>query len=449
MSSEKEECSAAGCTNFRESDGCCKKMEDKRYSLRKFKLYETRSNFYMIGRDKRRAHLRVLKIDRLDPSDLIISEDPTTYTQNECRELLQRIDEGNKSTGGLNFVTKCYGIVGFIKFLEPYYMILITKRRQIGAICGHAIFGISESQIILVPHPTVRTNLACSRDEQRYKKLLSTVDLTKDFFFSYTYHVTRSLQKNLSNDETEKVLYETMFVWNEFLTRRIRNCLNNTLWTVALAYGFFKQAKLLISGKHFSLTLIARRSRHYAGTRYLKRGVNDKGRVANDVETEQIVFEDVSEECPRKICSVVQHRGSIPLYWSQETSRLNLTPDIILQKKDPDYQATRLHFENLVKRYGNPIIILNLIKGHEKKPRESILCVEFANAVKQININLSEDSQLKFIHWDLHKFFRSKSANVLQHLAKLAVEALDRTGFFYSWITSDMKIEKNQSNNNL
>lgn len=39
------------------------------------------------------------------------------------------------------------------------------------------------------------------------------------------------------------------------------------------------------------ITLIARRSRHYAGVRYLKRGVNDEGNVANEVETEQIVNE--------------------------------------------------------------------------------------------------------------------------------------------------------------
>ena len=33
-----------------------------------------------------------------------------------------------------------------------------------------------------------------------------------------------------------------------------------------------------------------------------------------------------------------------------------------VSKKDYNYEATRLHFENLVKRYENPIIILNLIK---------------------------------------------------------------------------------------
>lgn len=103
--------------------------------------------------------------------------------------------------------------------------------------------------------------------------------------------------------------------------------------------------------------------------------------------------EDVPEDHPMQISSVVQNRGSIPLFWSQETSRLNLKPDIVckfcgikisallplclsflflpclttiisnvVSKKEPDYEATRLHFDNLVERYGNPIIILNLIK---------------------------------------------------------------------------------------
>ena len=51
--------------------------------------------------------------------------------------------------------------------------------------------------------------------------------------------------------------------------------------------------------------------------------------MANDVETEQILTEDVPEGLPLQISSVVQNRGSIPLFWSQETSRLNIKPDII------------------------------------------------------------------------------------------------------------------------
>lgn len=66
----------------------------------------------MIGRDKSRTYWRVLKIDRLDPSELNVREDPTTYTESECSELLGRIHEGNRSTGGLKLITTCYGIVG-------------------------------------------------------------------------------------------------------------------------------------------------------------------------------------------------------------------------------------------------------------------------------------------------------------------------------------------------
>ncbi|KAI3884426.1 hypothetical protein MKX03_034766, partial [Papaver bracteatum] len=88
--------------------------------------------------------------------------------------------------------------------------------------------------------------------------------------------------------------------------------------------------KLSVSGTDFYLTLISRCSLHYAGTRYHKRGVDEKGRVANNVETEQIVFEDLPEGCPTEISSVVQHRGSIPLFWSQEiSSRLNVKPKIV------------------------------------------------------------------------------------------------------------------------
>ncbi|GAA0165237.1 phosphatase [Lithospermum erythrorhizon] len=408
--------------------------EDKmvrRAYLQKFRLYETSSHFYIIGRDKSRTFWRLLKIDRLDPCELSIHEDPTIYSENECIDLLSRINEGNKFTGGLKFVTTCYGIVGFIKFLGPNYMLLITKRKKIGSICGHAIYTIAKSEMIPIPNATVRSNMDSSKTENRYKKLVCAMDLTKDFYFSYSYNIMLSLQKNISDHEARPQLYETLFVWNEFLTRGIRNELKNTLWTVALIYGFFKQVKLTVFGRGLILTLIARRSRHYAGTRYLRRGVNKKGRVANDVETEQIVCEDVSNGSFIQISSTVQIRGSIPLFWSQETSVLNIKPDIILMKNDCNYDATKLHFENLVMRYGNPIIILNLIKASEKKPRESILLAEFAHAIDTINTDLTEEKHLKFLHWDLNKYSKDKTKNVLDSLIKVASNTLEMTGFFY------------------
>ncbi|KAL2932991.1 Phosphoinositide phosphatase SAC2 [Bienertia sinuspersici] len=399
--------------------------------LNKFKLYETRANFYMVGRDKSKKFWRILKIDRSEPSNIDVFEDPTLYSNRECSSILRCIDEGNKHIGGLKFVTMCYGIVGFIKFLGPYYMLLITERRKVGIICGHAIYAVSKSKMIAIPHSPMRSNSNNSKNENRYKKLLCTVDITKDFFFSYSYRIMRSLQKNLCDEENKPVPYETMFVWNAFLTREIRSQLGNTSWTVALIHGFFKQVKYTRSGRTVHLTLLARRSRHYAGTRYLKRGVNEKGRAANDVETEQIVVEEIPGACVSEISSVVQIRGSIPLLWSQETSRMNLRPDIIMSKEDPFYEATRRHFQNLVDRYGNPIYILNLIKTKEKKPRESVLHAEFVKAVASINKTLDRENRLKFRTIDLTRLYRIKGDKVLMLLNKVAGNALNQTGFFY------------------
>ncbi|XP_050894209.1 phosphatidylinositol-3-phosphatase SAC1 isoform X2 [Lathyrus oleraceus] len=361
-------------------------LDPDSYALEKFKLYETRARFYLIGSDGNKRFFRVLKIDRSEQSDLSISQDPVLYSPQEIKSLLQRIAEGNRATGGLTFVAKVFGIAGCIKFLESYYLILVTKRKQIGSICGHAIYSIKESQLITIPHVSIQSDLAHSKTELRYKKLLSSVDLTKDFFFSYTYPIMQSLQKNVSSDQGGGMPYDNIFVWNAYLTQSVRSRCNNTIWTIALVHGHFRQIRLSIFGRDFSVSLISRRSRHFAGTRYLKRGVNDRGRVANDVETEQIVLDEEAGSCKGKMSSVVQMRGSIPLFWSQEASRFSPKPDIILQRYDPTYQATKLHFEDLEKRYGNPIIVLNLIK----------------------------------------------SANVLAVLGAVASEALDLTSFYYS-----------------
>ncbi|XP_044510488.1 phosphatidylinositol-3-phosphatase SAC1 isoform X3 [Mangifera indica] len=419
-------------------------IDPNSYSLEKFKLYETRQRFYLIGSDRNKRFFRVLKIDRSEPSDLNISEDPVVYSPQEIKNLLQRIDEGNRATGGLTPVAKVFGIAGCIKFLESYYLILVTKRRQIGCICGHAIYSIDESQLITIPHISMQSDVAHSKTELRYKKLLSSVDLTKDFFFSYTYPIMQSLQKNVSSMGEEGMPYDNIFVWNAYLTQAIRSRCNNTIWTIALVHGHFKQTRLSIFGRDFSVSLISRRSRHFAGTRYLKRGVNDRGRVANDVETEQIVLDEEAGSCKGKMSSVVQMRGSIPLFWSQEASRFSPKPDIILQRYDPTYQATKLHFEDLAKRYGNPIIVLNLIKTVEKRPREMMLRREFAHAVGYLNTILPEENQVRFIHWDFHKFAKSKSANVLAVLGGVASEALDLTGFYYSGKPSIVKRKTNQ-----
>ena len=113
-----------------------------------------------------------------------------------------------------------------------------------------------------------------------------------------------------------------------------------------------------------------------------------QGHVANDVETEQIVSQmlTTSLHAPGpdlfanpNYTSYVQHRGSIPLYWTQDNSGVSPKPDIeskisssgpriatglmaVVNRVDPFFSAAALHFDDLFARYGSPIYVLNLVK---------------------------------------------------------------------------------------
>lgn len=46
-------------------------------------------------------------------------------------------------------------------------MLLITKRRKIGTICGHAVYSVAKSEMIPIPNSTVHSNMAYSKIENR------------------------------------------------------------------------------------------------------------------------------------------------------------------------------------------------------------------------------------------------------------------------------------------
>lgn len=45
---------------------------------------------------------------------------------------------------------------GFVRFLEGYYIILITKRRKIALIGSHTIYKVEDTSMIYIPNETVR-----------------------------------------------------------------------------------------------------------------------------------------------------------------------------------------------------------------------------------------------------------------------------------------------------
>jgi len=111
----------------------------------------------------------------------------------------------------------------------------------------------------------------------------------------------------------------------------------------------------------FLLTLISRRSVKRAGLRYLRRGVDDQGSVANSVETEQILSSQIWDPAS-KIFSLVQIRGSIPVFFSQ--SPYSFKPVVVTYGSEATNQtAFAKHFQTVIDRYGE-VQVASLINKH-------------------------------------------------------------------------------------
>ncbi|KAK1338119.1 hypothetical protein QTO34_001229 [Cnephaeus nilssonii] len=406
------------------------------------------------------------------------------YTPQEVRELLGRLDLGNrtkmgqKGSSGLFRAVSAFGVVGFVRFLEGYYIVLITKRRKMADIGGHAIYKIEDTNMIYIPNDSVRIT---HPDEARYLRIFQNVDLSSNFYFSYSYDLSHSLQYNLTvlrmplemlKSETTQTRSESFdifedeglitqggsgvfgicgepymkYVWNGELLDIIKNTVHRD-WLLYIIHGFCGQSKLLIYGRPVYVTLIARRSSKFAGTRFLKRGANCEGDVANEVETEQILCDaSVMSFTAGSYSSYVQVRGSVPLYWSQDISTMMPKPPITLDQADPFAHVAALHFDQMLQRFGSPIIILNLVKEREKRKHERILSEELVAAVTYLNQFLPPEHTIIYIplgYGQVHQKMISlmdepavapqclyKLCNVLDRLNVIAENVVKKTGFF-------------------
>ncbi|TVY60749.1 Polyphosphoinositide phosphatase [Lachnellula suecica] len=432
--------------------------------IHKFSLYETAVRYYVVGADVMDRRFRILKIDRTaDVEDLNIVEDETVYTKKEMSQCLNSIDDGNKSTGGLKLKCSYWGFLGFIRFTGHYYMLLITKRSQVAIIGGHFIYRVDNTELIpLTPGSGSRFKADVKNpNEDRFLSILGNLDLTRSFYFSYSYNITQTLQHNVIGEReavANGVMYpheqdiNSMFVWNNHLLKPAAKLKNTFDWCLPIIHGYIDHSALSVYGRTVYLTVIARRSRFFAGARFLKRGANDLGYVANDVETEQIVAEalNTSFHAPGaklfanpNFTSYVQHRGSIPLYWTQDNTGVTPKPPIELNLVDPFYAAAALHFDNLFQRYGAPVYVLNLVKSKERTPRESKLLDEYTTAINYLNQFLPADKKIIHHAWDMSRASKSRDQDVIGTLENIAENVVTTTGFFHNGdgITNTAKVQ--------
>jgi hypothetical protein len=181
------------------------------------------------------------------------------------------------------------------------------------------------------------------------------------------------------------------------------------------------EGALIPSQKQYDLTVISRRSVKRAGLRYCRRGVDEEGYPANNVETEQILSPSVLDE-NSKVCSFVQIRGSIPLFFTQSPYSLKPTP-VMRHSPEANFQALKKHIDRLGKQYGG-VQIVNLV---EKHGTEGKIGDAYESNVKKLNEearseNKEGDDKVAWEWFDFHDACRGmKFENVsllLQTLGK-------------------------------
>ena len=222
-------------------------------------------------------------------------------------------------------------------------------------------------------------------------------------------------------------------------------------------FGMMRITQTKLKGTPFTFTLITRRSRHRAGTRYFSRGIDSDGHVSNYNETEQVVilndnseglggfagggFQNgrvVQDDQELQILSYVQTRGSVPVYWA-EINTLHYTPTLQVRSVETGISAAQKHFEEQIRLYGENYLV-NLVnqKGREIKVKQAyeqmvqnLVTAPYearqADAITSEKLHVVEPGQRKSIFDKLHYVyfdFHNETKGLKWHRALLLLDQL-------------------------
>ncbi|CAL8295704.1 unnamed protein product [Merluccius merluccius] len=311
------------------------------------------------------------------------------------------------------------GVMGTIRLVAGMYLIVITKKRNVGSLLGHAVWKMVEFEIISYKKTVLHLTEAQSQENKTLLSMVSNVLATDGFYFCTDYDLTHTLQRlaNTSPDFQEMSLLERAdprFVWNGNLLRELAAQPELHKFALPVVHGFVVMKPCRINGKIFEWVLISRRSCFRAGVRYYIRGIDSEGHAANFVETEQIVLYDGAQ------ASFVQTRGSMPFFWSQRPN-LKYKPKPLISTTANHMDGFKRHFDSQFLIYGKQTI-LNLVnqKGSEKPLEQT-----FAKMVSG-----ADKGMIHYIAFDFHKECSRMRWHRLQLLVDAVTEKQDEYGYF-------------------
>ncbi|PSN63258.1 hypothetical protein BS50DRAFT_612517 [Corynespora cassiicola Philippines] len=304
---------------------------------------------------------------------------------------------------GSKRVSSVAGILGIIKLRLDKYIIVITKAQPMGRIKGHMIYKVVATEFL-----PLRERPLHDADEDNYLSLLKGLLKTSPLYFSYSFDVTNTFQRQVHADPAVPLWKraDDRFFWNRFVQSDLidfrgglgsgygRHSTNQQPevdpYILPVMYGMLEIKNTSIKANPLTFILITRRSRLKAGTRYFSRGIDENGNVSNFNETEQIVILNdnasgvaggfagsangaVGGSAGKEVqvLAYVQTRGSVPVYWA-EINTLKYTPKLQVRGVESAVPAAKKHFAEQIRLYGDNWLV-NLVnqKGREQRVKEA------------------------------------------------------------------------------
>ncbi|XP_071402039.1 phosphatidylinositide phosphatase SAC2 isoform X2 [Centroberyx affinis] len=293
----------------------------------------------------------------------------------------------------------------------------------------------------------VKENKEKERLERRLLDELYKIFMDSDsFYYSMTYDLTNTVQRQGDLDKSNLPLWKQVddrFFWNKPMIQELIDLQvpEVDFWVMPIIQGFVQVEELVVNYNEnsdeersspetppqeltcvddihprFTVALISRRSRHRAGMRYKRRGVDTDGHVANYVETEQLIH------VHSHTLSFVQTRGSVPVFWSQAGYRYNPRPRLEKGEKETiSYFAS--HFEEQLKLYKKQVII-NLV---DQSGREKLIGDAYLKQVLLYN-----NPNLTYVSFDFHEHCRGMKFENVQTLTDAISDII--TDMRWGWV---------------
>ncbi|KAH3677628.1 hypothetical protein WICMUC_001731 [Wickerhamomyces mucosus] len=268
------------------------------------------------------------------------------------------------------------------------------------------------------------------------KKLLST----GGFYYSSDFDLTTSLQtRGIASHSLSFDNFKQEYMWNSFMLDEItkfrnklepqfKELLDDEGFLTTVIRGFAETFQTDLKGKRALVTIISRQSWKRAGTRFNSRGIDDDAYVSNFVETEYIMYSS-------KIAySYLQIRGSVPIFWEQDTSLINAKISIT-RSEEATQPIFNQHFERLIDNYGN-INIVNLL--NKDKSSEYSITQRYRYHYEQ-----ARNANIQMTEFDFHRETSNQGYSSSNKIYSLIKEQLFNFGFYsYNLDTNEVISEQ-------